>query len=432
MSEFGFGALEKRLNPSKDKSSVSEVIKVIQNYTKRITIGRVLDINLDEKSDIHRVTNQWNGVGAIKYEFVENTTNREKQTPKYAYPLDPNQKQFPLINELVVLLYLPSNQLGLNNGDEKTYYLNNISLWNHPHHNAYPNPFETSTTPISENHDYQQIEGGLVRRVTDGSTEINLNGGSKGTFVEQINIKPILPFAGDVIMEGRFGNSIRLGNTSKTTSKYKNNWSDVGKNGNPITIIKNGQPDDEGEEGWLPTTENINNDKSSIYLTSNQKIPIVTSSENYSAFKTAPQLPRLYTANQILLSSGRLILNAATDSILMSSQKDISLSSQMNIGLTSVKDISLVGNFVRLGSSSAKQSLVRGDAFMARFETLVSNLISLCDTLDQATFAKIGITGQLEIGPHPTISVVAPIVRDNLRDIKNELPSLLSKVSKTI
>ena len=53
----------------------SEVIKVIQNYTKRITIGRVLDINLDEKSDIHRVTNQWNGVGAIKYEFVENTTN---------------------------------------------------------------------------------------------------------------------------------------------------------------------------------------------------------------------------------------------------------------------------------------------------------------------------------------------------------------------
>ena len=127
-----------------------------------------------------------------------------------------------------------------------------------------------------------------------------------------------------------------------------------------------------------------------------------------------------------------MILNAATDSILMSSQKDISLSSQMNIGLTSVKDISLVGNFVRLGSSSAKQSLVRGDAFMARFETLVSNLISLCDTLDQATFAKIGITGQLEIGPHPTISVVAPIVRDNLRDIKNELPSLLSKVSKTI
>lgn len=432
MTEFGFGALEKRVNPSKDKSSVSEVINILQNYTKRITIGRVLDINLDEKSEIHRATNQWNGIGAIKYEFVENTTNREKQTPKYAYPLDPNQKQFPLVNELVILLYLPSNQLGSNNGDGKTYYLNSISLWNHPHHNAYPNPFETDTTPISENHDYQQIEGGLVRRVTDGSTEINLNGGSKGTFVEQINIKPILPFAGDVIIEGRFGNSIRLGNTSKTTSKYKNNWSDIGENGNPITIIKNGQPDNDGEEGWLPTTENINNDKSSIYLTSNQKIPIVTSSENYSAFRTPPQLPRLYTSNQILLSSGRLVFNATTDSILMSSQKDISLSSQMNIGLTSVKDVSLVGNFVRLGSSSANQSLVRGDAFMARFETLVSNLISLCDTLDQATFAKIGITGQLEIGPHPTISVVAPIVRDNLRDIKNELPSLLSKVSKTI
>ena len=104
----------------------------------------------------------------------------------------------------------------------------------------------------------------------------------------------------------------------------------------------------------------------------------------------------------------------------------------MNIGLTANKDISLVGNFIRLGNNSANQSLVKGDAFMARFEILLSNLISLCDTLDQATFAKIGITGQLEIGPHPTISVIAPIVKGNLEDIKNELPSLLSQVSKTI
>ena len=126
------------------------------------------------------------------------------------------------------------------------------------------------------------------------------------------------------------------------------------------------------------------------------------------------------------------MFNASTDSILMSSQKDISLSSQMNIGLTANKDVSLVGNFVRLGSNSANQSLVKGEDFIARFDVLLSNLISLCDTLDQATFAKIGVTGQMEIGPHPTISVVAPIVRDNLRDIKNELPSLLSQVSKTI
>lgn len=427
-TEFGYSGLVKNQNGINSEG----VLNALLQNTKQMFVGRVLDINLDENSKIHRVTNQFNGIGAIKYEYVENITSRSNQAEKYAYPLLSSQKQFPLVNELVLIFLLPDNKLDENNSKLKAYYLNTLSLWNHPHHNAYPSPFEDDTQPPSQNHDYQQIEGGLVRRVTDNSTEIDLNGESKGTFVEQTNIKPILPFAGDIILEGRFGNSIRLGNTSKTTSNYKNNWSDVGNNGNPITIIRNGQPDDSDEQGWLPTTEDINKDKSSIYLTSNQKIPIVTSSENYSAFKDAPKLPRLYTSNQILLSSGRLVFNASTDSVLISSQKDISLSSQMNIGLTSNQDVSLVGNFIRLGSNDAKQALVKGDDFMARFEVLLSNLIALCDVLEQATQTKIDITGNIETGPHPTISVTAPIVRDNLRDIKNELPSLLSQVSKTV
>lgn len=408
-----------------------QVLDLIRSYTKSLKPVRVLDIVLDETSELFGNVQGWNALGAIRFEYVETAVNRQKQSFKIAYPLLSNIKQYPLENEIVYIIDLPSTKIGENDNAGRLYYVNTVALWNHPHHNAYPNPNQGNEKP-SENHDYQQIEGGLVRRVTDGDTDISLNGESRGTFREQTNIKPLLPFAGDYIVEGRFGNSIRLGNTSKTNSIYKNNWSDVGENGNPITIIKNGQPDNAGEEGWLPITENINNDKSSIYLTSNQKIPLIASSENYSAFKNAPDRPRLYTSNQIILSSGRLVLNASSDSVLISSQKDISLSSQMNIGLTSIKDISLVGNFIRLGSNSANQPLVKGDAFMARFETLLSNLMSLCDTLEQATFAKIGITGQLEIGPHPTISVIAPIVRDNLGDIKNEIPSLLSQVSKTI
>ena len=62
---------------------------------------------------------------------------------------------------------------------------------------------------------------------------------------------------------------------------------------------------------------------------------------------------------------------------------------------------------------------------------LLSNIIALCDVLEQATQTKIDISGNIETGPHPTISVTAPIVKGNLEDIKNELPSLLSQVSKT-
>ena len=427
-TEFGYSGLIKNQNGINSEG----VLNALLQNTKQMFVGRVLDINLDEKSEIHQYTNRFNGIGSIKYEYVENITSRSNQAIKYAYPLLSSQKQFPLVNELVIIFLLPNNELDKNNSKQKAYYLNTLALWNHPHHNAYPSPFVDDNQPPSQKHDYQQIEGGLVRRVTDNSTEIDLNGESGGTFVEKTNIKPLLPFAGDVIVEGRFGNSIRLGNTSKTTSEYKNNWSNFGDNGNPITIIRNGQPDDSDEQGWLPTTEDINKDKSSIYLTSNQKIPIVTSSENYSAFTLPPQLPRLYTSNQILLSSGRLVFNAATDSILMSSQKNISLSSQSDIGLTSNKNITLVGNLVKLGNTEAKEALVKGNAFMDRFEVLLSNLIALCDVLEQATQTKIDVSGNIETGPHPTISVISPVVKSNLEDIKNELPSLLSQVSKTI
>jgi hypothetical protein len=71
--------------------------------------------------------------------------------------------------------------------------------------------------PPSQQKDYQQVEGGSVRRVTDGSTEINLG----STFQEKTNIYPLLSYEGDYIMEGRWGNSIRFGSTVKDPSIKK-------------------------------------------------------------------------------------------------------------------------------------------------------------------------------------------------------------------
>ena len=43
---------------------------------------------------------------------------------------------------------------------------------------------------------------------------------------QKSDVHPILPFAGDIIVEGRDGNSIRLGSTSNTNGDIKNNWSE--------------------------------------------------------------------------------------------------------------------------------------------------------------------------------------------------------------
>ena len=57
-------------------------------------------------------------------------------------------------------------------------------------------------------------------------TSLDVNGLSGGQFIEKSDVHPILPFAGDIIVEGRDGNSVRLGSTSNTNGDIKNNWSE--------------------------------------------------------------------------------------------------------------------------------------------------------------------------------------------------------------
>jgi len=203
MAKLGFAALNDNLN----QIDVSGLAANLANLGDNIYTGRVLNVILDENSDGFEANGEWNGIGTIEFELVNFQTPRELQRT-VAAPLLSNQKHYPLVNELVVILKLPDTGIGSRTGSEKYYYLNTLSLWNHPHHNAYPNPIQGQGLPDAQNKDYQQVSGGSVRRVSDNSTEIDLNGESGGTFVEQTNIHPLLPFAGDVIVEGRFGNSI--------------------------------------------------------------------------------------------------------------------------------------------------------------------------------------------------------------------------------
>ena len=64
------------------------------------------------------------------------------------------------------------------------------------------------------------------------------------------------------------------------SNKDKNYWWD-GPQGNPITIIRNGQGKQVDQEGWIPTVENINRDPSSIYLTNGQVV-VLDDLKNFS------------------------------------------------------------------------------------------------------------------------------------------------------
>ena len=84
-------------------------------------------------------------------------------------------------------------------------------------------------------------------------------------FAENNKSKAIQPFEGDMIFEGRFGNSMRFGSSNP---RGKNNWSENDSEGEPITIIANGQPQVSGDT----ILEDINTIDSIVVFTSNQNI----------------------------------------------------------------------------------------------------------------------------------------------------------------
>ena len=189
-------------------------------------------------------------IGTIKYNNLLDAQPLSTKELPSARPLFYNFSQYPLVNEIVYVLIAPKNTFN-SLGTGKQYYLPPINIHGSPNHNALPiqlNPQEYA----------YQIETGIYKGKT---------------FIEKPSIKPLLPYEGDIMVEGRFGNSIRFGST--VSSSYQtNDWSiETSQSiGNPITIIRNGQRKQEYLLKTNHAIEDINQDDSSIYLCSNQQI----------------------------------------------------------------------------------------------------------------------------------------------------------------
>jgi len=404
MAQYGFAALNKTISNGGDNGFNTLQSLAQKNLIKAV---RVKSIVLDESHPRFTEVGEWNGLGTIEYQEVVNA--QEQKVYPLARPVSPNNKKYPLINEVVFLLSLPNTDLGVSTSGETSYYIDIVGLWNHPHHNGFPtNP---DTPPESQQKDYVQTEAGNVRRVTDQSTEINLG----NTFVERSNIHPLLPFEGDYIVEGRWGNSIRLGSTTLD----KNLWSTLGENGDPITIIRNGQGT-QTEEGWIPVTEDINNDNSSIYLTSTQQVPLEVSNESYKSYSSPPENINQYGGKQIILNSGRLVFTSNEDNILFNTPNSFGVNAS-SFNVDSSKSI-IQSNEIYLGGKDATEPLLKGDTTIDLLSQLLDQLINLNTALKSVT-----PTGG------PAVAPAAITLDPFLRKLKTQLQTLTkSKISKTL
>jgi len=154
-----------------------------------------------------------------------------------AIPLFANLRIYPIVGEYVLLFSLGGN----------TYYI----------------PINVLNNPFSN-------------KVGTKGDSAKLNSNSKATFELPDDKKYYITHTnqGDIVLEGRFGQSIKFGGTVKkgdgAVTLYSK--SDLSKNGDPILILRNG-----------PSSpfEDIQNDDASIYMCSTQKIPIDTGKNGF-------------------------------------------------------------------------------------------------------------------------------------------------------
>ena len=265
-------------------------------------VAKVKDVIINPESPLAQTYGGYDAIGTIFFVKIQNnpkTGYHEKQEVSsvdgFARPLFSFNKQYPLPNEIVLIITATSKDaVRANKNAMQNYYLPPLSIWNHPHHNIFPNPRN-----VASNKEYNKIadykKAGIVRRLKeDEETDIPL-----GKYFNEIaNIKPLLPYEGDTILEGRFGNTIRFGSTARSDTipeELKNPWSNGarGENSDPITIIRNGQRVDSDDEGWVHSIENINLDPSSVYLTSNQKIEnFIVASDEFGSFGINVTIPK--------------------------------------------------------------------------------------------------------------------------------------------
>ena len=362
----------------------------------------------------------WSSIGCIFFDRInEPNPNPGFETDNFARPLFPSVSAVPLKNEIVYIMTMPNSVIQSNVNEVAYYYFQSVNIWSSTHHNAIPNPINNEDTiPESQTQDYEQTSTGNVRRVTDNGTEIELG----DTFEEKLDVRNMLPYEGDYIYQGRWGNTIRLGSTV-TDATIPNTWSSTGEDGDPIMILKNGQHD-EDTEPWVPQVEDINTDLSSIYLTSTQTLPIDVASKNYNSYFSSPVATEVFDSEQVVINSGRILFNAKSDNILLSSFDTINLNSLNSLNIDTPKTI-IDSKEILLGSKYATEPIILGDTFLKDFQELLTKI----NNLSLALMVPMSIYPA--VAPNPALPIVAVQLKGQVSRMIAKVSKYKSKVSKS-
>lgn len=269
----------------------------------------------------------------------------------FAYPLNPYIKSIPTIGEQVYLISALSSISAPLGGGFSFYYISPTFLQRSLNNNPLPKGI-TNTAQSFEVSSY-------LNPVPNASSTNDKNNNFGKGFSEVNTLSQLQPYIGDTILEGRFGQSIRFGYTPKQTDAQKLPTWNASDSGAPITIIRNTQ-NDTNKKGYDKfVVENVNEDDSSIWMTTKQRVSLKTSNR-----VSIPNISQ-FNKPQVIINSDRLIFNSKSDNIILSSKKDVAIST-------------------------------------SDYTTTINLIISAIETLAKGTFPVAGAA----TGPHPQLATI--------------------------
>lgn len=371
--------------------------------------ARVKATILDDKTypEIYENNGREAALGGITFErLVLPSSNQNSAGSSFALPLLPNINHYPIEQELVTILSVGGLNTNISTNNTTFYYLPPINSWTSTHINAVPNEV-SSTDSIPESQKKSYTEVGLGSTLKNSTTFTNTLLFKYG-IEERKDIRPLLPQPGDVSLEGRWGQSIRLGSTNR--SALPNTWSSVGTQGDPLVILRNRQYTDPAKP-WIPLSEDINKDGSSLYLTSTQKIHINTRNFKTTSFlKKPPISPSEYVNNQIILTSDRLLFSSREDSIILTSGQDIHCSG-LNFNIDCDSSV-ISAKRINLGGKDKIQPILKGDDTVDALNKLLTQLTSFMTVVAATSLPGISESAKLIL---PELSNIQIKINTQLR-----------------
>jgi len=302
---------------------------------------------------------------------------------KIAKPLLPQLQYYPLAGELVMLFDLPSPNTQIYSSASETYYII-LNLWNNAQQNSQP-----------------------------GNDSVSLG----STFVENPNIKNLISFQGDYIIPGRQGSALRFSSTTKLYNDI-NEWSNIGSEDSPITILTNGFNIPESGDYYI---EKINKDDSSIYLTSTQQLPLTTDKLTVNPL-TNPIQPNKYSSPQIIINSDRVVINSKKEDLMLFAKNNVEISTKNIINLNADERVHLNSDTVFLGTVNNElptEPIVLGNK-------LYDVLEGLLEGLQTFSIALTTIVASPEGAPMIDLNNAAEALSNKLESVENKIESILS------